>query len=60
MHGYRNGIRQTVHFHPAVAGERRVQGENVRITAPAIKDLGFDQSKPGPAGDTAPKPEPPK
>ena len=41
-------------------GERKVQGENVRITAPPIKDLGFDKGKPGPAGDTAPKPEPPK
>jgi hypothetical protein len=41
-------------------GERRVQGENVRITAPAIKDLGFDKTKPGPVGDSAPKPEPPK
>ncbi len=43
-------------------GERRVQGDNVRITAPAIKDLGFDKNKPGPVGDPspAPKPESPK
>jgi lipopolysaccharide export system protein LptA len=41
-------------------GERRVQGENVRITAPAIKDLGFDKTKATAPGDVAPKPEPPK
>ena len=41
-------------------GERRVQGDNVRISAPAIKDLGFDKNKAAPIGDTAPKPEPPK
>jgi hypothetical protein len=41
-------------------GERRVQGKNVHFTAPPIKDLGFDKNKPGPVGDPAPKPEPPK
>lgn len=41
-------------------GERRVQGENVRITAPAIKDLGFDKSKVAAPADPAPKSEPPK
>lgn len=45
-------------------GERRVQGDNVRITAPGIKDLGFDKSKaPAPtAVEAAPKPTaaPPK
>ncbi len=41
-------------------GERRVQGDNVRITAPAIKDLGFDKSKVPAPTDTAPKPDPQK
>lgn len=41
-------------------GERRVQGENVRITAPQIKDLGFDKNKATPPADPVPKPEPPK
>jgi lipopolysaccharide export system protein LptA len=41
-------------------GERRVQGEKVRITGPGIKDLGFDKDKAPPLGDAAPKPEPPK
>ena len=41
-------------------GERRVQGDNVRITAPGIKDLGFDKSK-APTStpvETAPTPAP--
>jgi lipopolysaccharide export system protein LptA len=29
--------------------ERRVEGKNVRITAPPIKDLGFDKDEPPPA-----------
>jgi lipopolysaccharide export system protein LptA len=29
-------------------GERRVTGQNVRITLPAIKDLGFDKNAPPP------------
>lgn len=29
-------------------GERRVTGENIRITFPPLKDLGFDPNKPTP------------
>jgi lipopolysaccharide export system protein LptA len=39
-------------------GERRVTGQNVRITLPPVKDLGFDKNAPPPAPDapaTAPK-----
>jgi|HubBroStandDraft_6_1064221.scaffolds.fasta_scaffold473474_2 lipopolysaccharide export system protein LptA len=39
-------------------GERRVTGQNVRITLPAIKDLGINKNAPPPAPDapaTAPK-----
>jgi lipopolysaccharide export system protein LptA len=38
-------------------GERRVLGEHVHITAPPIKDLGFDQKQPPPTA-TAPDPSP--
>jgi lipopolysaccharide export system protein LptA len=41
-------------------GERHLEGTNIRIIGPGIKDLGFDKNKPGPVGDAAPKPEPPK
>ena len=41
-------------------GERRVQGKNVRFTAPPIKDLGFDKNKAPTPVDASPKPEPPK
>ncbi len=37
-------------------GERRVQGKNVRFTAPPIKDLGFDKAKAAPI-EVAPKPD---
>ncbi|OAM87019.1 hypothetical protein AW736_25310 [Termitidicoccus mucosus] len=30
-------------------GERRVEGKNVRITFPPIRDLGFDKDQPPPA-----------
>ncbi len=30
-------------------GERRVEGKNVRITFPPIRDLGFDKNQPAPA-----------
>ena len=39
--------------------ERRVRGTNVTITAPSLKDLGFDPRQPPPTPG-APKPEPPK
>ena len=32
--------------------ERRVRGTNVRITAPPLKDLGYDQKSPPPLPDT--------
>jgi lipopolysaccharide export system protein LptA len=34
-------------------GERRVLGTNVRITLPAIKDLGFDKNAPPPTPETS-------
>ncbi len=36
-------------------GQRRVEGTNVRITLPPIKDLGFNKNQP-PPGATAPAP----
>jgi len=33
--------------------ERRVQGDNVKITFPPIKDLGFDKNAPAPKPDDA-------
>lgn len=39
--------------------ERIVRGTNVTITAPSLKDLGFDPKQPPPTPE-APKPEPPK
>lgn len=41
-------------------GERRIQGTNITITGPQIKDLGFDKAKPAPVIEPAPKTEPPK
>lgn len=32
-------------------GERRVQGDNVRVILPEIKDLGFDKNQPAPKAD---------
>jgi lipopolysaccharide export system protein LptA len=39
--------------------ERQVRGKNVKITAPPLRDLGFDKKQPPPAGD-APKQQAPK
>jgi lipopolysaccharide export system protein LptA len=38
-------------------GQRRVLGDHVHITAPPIKDLGFDKNQPPPPA-TAPDPSP--
>jgi hypothetical protein len=35
-------------------GERRVEGKNVRITFPPIRDLGFDKNQPPPPAPAAP------
>jgi lipopolysaccharide export system protein LptA len=40
-------------------GERRVQGENVKITFPPIKDLGFDKNQVAPKPETPPAPASP-
>lgn len=41
-------------------GQRRVEGDDVKITLPPIKDLGFDKNEPAPkAEDNKPAPAPP-
>lgn len=39
--------------------ERRVRGTNVKITAPSLKDLGFDPKQAPPASDPVPPPPAP-
>ncbi|HUJ42918.1 MAG TPA: LptA/OstA family protein [Opitutaceae bacterium] len=38
-------------------GQRRVDGTNVRLTLPPLKDLGFDKKQPPPAPPSAPAPQ---
>jgi hypothetical protein len=37
-------------------GERRVQGENVRIIMPPLKNLSYDKNQPAPKPENAPVP----
>jgi lipopolysaccharide export system protein LptA len=41
-------------------GQRMVRGDNVKMTLPELKDLGFDKKEPPPQSPPPPPPEPPK